>query len=83
MSKKKMMTFLKWIVICIELHGISCITCSYIMAFMGKADVLENLSSTIVGEIVAPMLTYGITKTIENIFEKNNIFKNKGDDING
>lgn len=40
-------------------------------SFFGKEYALENLSSTIVGEIVAPLITYGISKTIENIFEKN------------
>lgn len=71
---KKILTFIKILVLIIESHGILCVSCSYIMAWIGKENVLENLSITIIGEIVAPLITYGITKTVENIFEKNNIF---------
>lgn len=43
-------------------------------------DTLETLSSTQVTEIIGPIAVYGITKTIENIFEKNAIFKRREDE---
>ena len=31
------------------------------------------MSSTIITEIVAPIIVYGFTKTVENIFQKNHL----------
>lgn len=61
----------------ILIHGLLCITDSHILAWLGRTDTLESLSSTQTTEIVAPIVVYGFTKTIENIFEKNKIFKQK------
>lgn len=69
--KKKTMNFIKIITLVVVIHGLLCITTSYILAWLGKADVLETLSGILASEIVAPIVTYGVTKTIENIFEKN------------
>jgi Mn2+/Fe2+ NRAMP family transporter len=57
----------------VELHGITCVTLSYIMGWNDKLNVCENLSITIVGEIIAPIITYAISKTVENVFEKNKL----------
>lgn len=65
-----------WVIL---IHGLLCITDSHLLAWLGRVDTLENLSSTQTTEIVAPILVYGFTKTIENIFEKNNIFEKKED----
>ncbi len=46
---------------------------SYILAWMEHTQVVESVSSTIITEIVAPVVVYGATKTIENIFEKNRL----------
>ena len=40
---------------------------------MEHTQVVESVSSTIITEIVAPIVIYGATKTIENIFEKNKL----------
>lgn len=68
----KCIKILTWVVV---IHGLLCVTCSYIMAWAGISDTLETLSGTLVSEVIAPITIYGITKTIENIFEKNDIFK--------
>lgn len=76
-AKQKAITCLKamsWVVL---IHGLLCITDSHLLAWMGRVETLESLSSTQTTEIVAPILVYGFTKTIENIFEKNKIFKSK------
>ena len=69
-SKKYTGLFFKVLVCCIEIHGIICVSMSYWLAWHGL-DPCESISSTIIGEIIAPVVTYGITKTIENVFEKN------------
>ena len=35
--------------------------------------MVEIVSSTIITEIVAPVIIYGFTKTVENIFQKNEL----------
>lgn len=69
--KQKTTKYIKVLTTIVVVHGLLCITTSYIMAWCGIADVLENLSSVLASEVVAPIVVYGFTKTIENIFEKN------------
>lgn len=84
-KKTKALNFFKWLIVVVEAHGLFCVTMSYILAWMDKVNVVETVSSTIVTEIVAPIITYGITRVIENIFEKNKLsfstpLKNLNDD---
>ena len=73
-SKKKIRSlYFKTLIFVVELHGITCVTLSYIMGWNDKLNVCENLSITIVGEIIAPIITYAISKTVENVFEKNKL----------
>ena len=65
--------FFKWMVSLVVLHGMACVSMSYILAWMEHTQVVESVSSTIITEIVAPIVVYGATKTIENIFEKNRL----------
>ena len=67
-------SFMKILVVIVVSHGLICITLSYVLAFLGCADVVESLSSTMVTEVVAPVTIYGITKTVENVFKYNDIF---------
>ena len=71
--KKTKGLYFKALIFMVELHGITCVTLSYVMGFADKMNVCENLSITIVGEIVAPLITYAITKSVENVFEKNKL----------
>ena len=57
----------------IEIHAITCITLSYVLAFMDKINPLESLSSTITTEIIAPIAVLGFTRMIENVFEHNQL----------
>ena len=43
------------------------------MAWWGHTQDVETVSSTIITEIVAPVIVYGFTKTVENIFQKNKL----------
>lgn len=71
-KKISLNTFSKLIVTLVMAHGMILTTFSYILAFMGM-DPVVDVSSTIVREIVAPVLTYLATNTIMNIFEKNKL----------
>lgn len=77
-------SFMKILVLLVVCHGLICITLSYILAFLGAAEVVESLSSTMVTEVIAPVTIYGITKTIENVSKYNDWidrFKKKDDSI--
>lgn len=50
-----------------------CVSMSYALAWQEHTQVVEGVSSTIITEIVAPVIVYGFTKTIENIFQKNEL----------
>lgn len=65
-------SFMKVLVFIVVFHGLICISLSYVLAFMGFAQVVESLSATMVTEVVAPVTIYGITKTIENVSKYNN-----------
>lgn len=64
-------SFMKVLVLIIVLHGLACVTASYIFAWHGIMEPLQSLSETIAREIVAPVVTYGATKTIENVSKYN------------
>ena len=72
-KKKPGGRFFKWLVSLVVLHGMVCVSMSYILAWMEHSQVVEGVSSTIITEIVASIVVYGATKTIENIFEKNRL----------
>ena len=63
--------FFKGFIAMVEIHGLLCVTMSYVLAFMERTSIAEQLSSAVISEIIAPVVVLGATKTIENIFEKN------------
>jgi len=65
-------TFAKLIVSLVMAHGMILTTLSYILSFWGL-DPVVDVSSTIVKEIVAPVIVYLATNMIMNIFEKNKL----------
>lgn len=69
--KRKSIKAIKLLTYIVVVHGLLCITSSYIMAWCGICDTLSSLSEVLAKEVVAPITIYGITKTLENIFEKN------------
>lgn len=64
-------SFMKLLVFIIVIHGIICVSMSYVLAFMGQITIAEQLSSTVVQEIIAPLLAYGVKATIENVSKFN------------
>ena len=59
-----------WVLI---INGILWIWCSYILAFMDKPQIAEALSSNVCTVIIGQIVSYFISKTIENVFKFNNI----------
>ena len=72
-QKKIAGLFWKALIVAIEIHGMSCVTMSYVLAFMYHDQVVETVSATIVTEIIAPAIAGILSKTLENIFEKNEL----------
>ena len=48
-------------------------TTSYILAFMGREQIAESLSSNVCSVVIGQIGFYLVTKTIENIFKYNNL----------
>ena len=73
-KKKKVSidTYAKLITTIVMLHGMILTSCSYVLASIGM-DPVVDVSSTIVREIVAPVIVYLATNMIMNIFEKNKL----------
>lgn len=53
------------------INGSLWIWCSYALAFFGKDQIAESLSSNVCIVIIGQLVTYFITKTIENVFRYN------------
>lgn len=64
-------SYMKILVFLIVLHGLCCVTASYVYAWHGIMEPLQSLSETIAREIVAPVITYGLTKMVENVSKYN------------
>lgn len=80
-KKRKGGFFFKVLVGAVVSHGMACVSMSYALAWTDHMQVVEGVSSTIITEIVAPIIVYGFTKTVENIFQKNELAFSKP--ING
>ncbi len=71
-KKVSLNTYAKIATTAVLAHGMILTSCSYILAWK-KMDPVVDVSSTIVKEIVAPLVVYLGTNTIMNIFEKNKL----------
>lgn len=71
-KKVSLNTYAKAATTAVLAHGMILTSCSYILAATGM-DPVVDVSSTIVKEIVAPLVVYLGTNTIMNIFEKNKL----------
>lgn len=60
------------------INGIAWVWCSYLLAYLGRAEIAENLSTVALTEIVAVVLTYSIKSLLENL-SKNNSWPDKSE----
>lgn len=57
-----------------SINGVIWIWCSYILAFMGRENIAEALSSNVCTVVLGQIGFYLISKTVENVFQYNDIF---------
>lgn len=57
-------------------NGVAWVWCSYILAYLGRAEIAESLSKVALTEIVAVVLTYSLKSLFENL-SKNNKWPDK------
>ena len=61
-------------------NGFAWIWCSYVLAYLGREQIAETLSSVAVKEIIGVVLAYAIKSVLENL-SKNNHWPDKPDPI--
>lgn len=53
------------------MHSTVWVYLTYLLAFAGRESIAEGLSKVIVTEIIAVLLLYIVSKTVENVFKYN------------
>ena len=64
------------------INGCAWVWCSYILAYLGRADIAESLSKVALTDIVAVVLIYCLKSLFENISKHNAWPDKKKDEIN-
>ena len=79
-ARTETMKAIVWLCLC---NGCAWVWCSYLLAYLGRAEIAESLSQVALTEIVAVVLAYAIKSVVENL-SKNNNWPDKGgkDDTN-
>lgn len=79
-TNHKDLTFTKKIVSFVLISGVLWVWCSYVLAFLGRVDIAENLSSQVVTIILGTGLGYFLKSLIENLSKYHNL---KALEVNG
>lgn len=66
-QRKKELEYHKKLLNFIVLNALGMMWCSYVLAWYGREEIAESLSNTVASSIVAVVIPYLVTKTIENI----------------
>lgn len=66
------MTFSKIIVAFLLLNGVVWIYASYYLAYIGRTQIAETLSKTVVAEVLGVILVYATKALLENLSKNNN-----------
>ncbi len=53
------------------MHSTVWVYLTYLLAYIGGEEIAESLSRVIVTEIIAVLLLYIVSKTVENVFKYN------------
>lgn len=67
MKKRQLQTFSHKIVAFLMVNSVIWVYCSYGLAYLGRADIAETLSKTVITEIIAVILVYSLKSLFENI----------------
>lgn len=73
--KIKQQTMKKLVWFCL-VNGVAWVWCSYLLAYLGRAQIAESLSKVAVTEIVGVILAYALKSLFENL-SKNNEWPDK------
>lgn len=73
---KKKRTTTKLVVWACLMNGFAWVWCSYLLAYLGRAEIAESLSKVAITEIIGVVLVYSIKSLAENI-SKNNDWPDK------
>lgn len=68
-----------WLCLC---NGCAWVWCSYLLAYLGRAEIAESLSKVALTEIIGVVLTYAIKSLMENL-SKNNKWPDKDQEDKG
>lgn len=68
---RKPFTTMKWVVLFSLLNGYAWVWCSYILAFMDKYTIAEQLSQVAITEIIGVVLVYALKSLVENLSKNN------------
>ena len=68
----KKFNFSKFIVGFLLVNGTIWTYLSYVLAYLGKTEIAEALSKTVVIEILGVMMVYSLKAAIENLSKNNN-----------
>lgn len=63
-----------WLCLC---NGCAWVWCSYLLAYLGRAEIAESLSQVALTEIIGVVLAYALKSLVENL-SKNNQWPDKG-----
>lgn len=66
------MTFSKLIVAFLLFNGTIWIYASYYLAYIGRTQIAETLSKTVVAEILGVIIVYATKALVENLSKNNN-----------
>lgn len=69
MKKTETMKLAVWVCL---FNGIAWVWCSYLLAYLGRAQIAEALSQVAVTEIIGVVLAYAIKSMVENLSKNNN-----------
>lgn len=57
-----------WLCLC---NGVAWVWCSYLLAYLGRAEIAESLSKVALTEIIAVVLVYCLKSLAENLSKNN------------
>lgn len=70
MKKRRQETMKKVVWFCLA-NGIAWVWCSYLLAYLGRAQIAESLSKLAITEIVGVILIYALKSLFENLSKNN------------
>lgn len=79
-KKPRKVETMKLVVWACVINGFMWVWCSYILAWMDKPQIAEELSKVALAEIIAPVAVYAFKSAVENL-SKNNRWPDKGEPL--